>query len=69
VDQQFSNSFEKWKAMGKPQEVTSPQYKELETAGQLQLVTSPQWKNVNSGKMTLHFDLPRQGVSLIRLTW
>jgi xylan 1,4-beta-xylosidase len=69
VDQQFSNSFEKWKAMAKPQEVTSEQYKELETAGQLQLVTSPQWTKVHSGKMTLHFDLPRQGVSLIRLTW
>ena len=32
VDQQFSNSFETWSAMGKPQQVTSGQYKELKTA-------------------------------------
>ena len=55
--------------MGKPQQVTDGQYNELEKAGQLQLVTSPQWNEVINGKMTLHFDLPRQGVSLIRLTW
>jgi xylan 1,4-beta-xylosidase len=69
VDDQFSNSFEKWKAMGKPQDVTAEQYKELEQAGQLQLYTSPEWKNLDSGKAVLNFDLPRQGVSFIQLTW
>jgi xylan 1,4-beta-xylosidase len=69
VDEIFSNSFEKWKAMGKPQQVTSEQFKELEATGQLQLYTSPEWKNVNDGTVVLKFNLPRQGVSLIRLTW
>jgi xylan 1,4-beta-xylosidase len=69
VDEQFSNSFEKWKAMGKPQEVADQQYKELERAGQLQLYTSPEWKETSNGKAELKFDLPRQGVSLIQLTW
>ena len=69
VDQQFSNSFEKWKAMDKPQQVTGEQYKELEKAGQLQLFTSPQWVEANNGKTVLKFDLPRQGVSFIQLTW
>lgn len=69
VDDQFSNSFEKWKSMGKPQQVTDEQYKELEQAGQLQLYTSPEWKEIRNGKVGLKFDLPRQGVSLLQLTW
>lgn len=69
VDQQFSNSFEAWKAMGKPQQVTDEQYQALERAGQLQLYTSPEWKKAVNGKMVVKFDLPGQGISLIRLTW
>lgn len=69
VDDQFSNSFEKWRAMGAPQQVTAEQYKELERAGQLQLYTSPEWKVTSNGKAELKFDLPRQGVSLIQLIW
>jgi len=69
VDQQYSNSFEKWKALGRPQEVTAEQYKMLETAGQLQLLSSPEWKPVKDRSTTLKFDLPRQGVSLIQLSW
>jgi len=69
IDQQFSNSFEKWKAMGKPQNVTDGQYKELEKAGQLQLYNSPRWNEVINGKTVLKFNLPRQAVSLIQITW
>src|SRR6185369_6883758 len=60
IDQQFSNSFEKWKAMGKPQNVTDGQYKELENAGQLQLYNSPQWNEAIHGKAVLEFNLPGQ---------
>jgi len=69
VDKQFSNSFEKWKAIGKPQQVTEEQYKELEKAGQLQLYTSPEWKETKNGTATLKFDLALQAVSFIQLTW
>jgi xylan 1,4-beta-xylosidase len=69
VDDKFSNSFEKWKAMGKPEKVSAEQYKELERAGQLQLLTSPEWKEIKDGKTVLNFDLPRQGVSFIQLSW
>ena len=69
VDEQFSNSFEEWKVMGKPQQVTDAQYDQLEKAGQLQTVESPQWKTVKDGKIELEFNLPRQGVSFIRMTW
>lgn len=69
VDSEFSNSFEKWKAMGKPQNVNAEQFKELERAGQLQLLTSPEWIETKNGKGILNFGLPRQAVSLIRMTW
>jgi xylan 1,4-beta-xylosidase len=69
VDQQFSNSFEAWKAMGKPGQVTNEQYRALEEAGQLQLYNSPEWKKANNGELILKFDLPRQGVSFNRITW
>lgn len=68
VDHQFSNSFEKWKTMGKPQQVSDEQYKELERAGRLQLGTSPEWKMINKGELRLKFDLPGQGVSFIQIT-
>lgn len=69
IDKDFSNSFEKWKQMGKPQTVTAQQYTELERSGQLQMVNSPEWISTSNGKTVLKFDLPRQGVSLIRLSW
>jgi xylan 1,4-beta-xylosidase len=69
VDQQFSNSFEKWKTMQKPQQVTADQYQKLEQAGQLQLYTSPEWKKTNKGELGLRFDLPGQSVSFIQISW
>ena len=69
VDDQFSNSFEEWKSIGSPQQVTNEQYKKLESAGQLHLYTSPEWIETNSRNVDLKFDLPKQGVSLIQLTW
>ena len=69
VDDQFSNSFEAWKAMGQPQQVTTAQYEALDKAGQLQTLESPQWKKVKNGVVEVEFNLPRHGVSMIRLTW
>ena len=69
VDDHFSNSFEKWKTMGKPQNVSGQQYEDLERAGQLQLYTSPYWVETSNGMVNLKFDLPRQAVSLWVLTW
>jgi xylan 1,4-beta-xylosidase len=69
IDKDHSNSYEVWKRMRSPQNPTSLQYAELEQAGQLQLLTSPQWINTRDGNAVLGFDLPRQGVSLLRLTW
>jgi hypothetical protein len=43
--------------------------KQLEQAGQLQLLNSPEWINTANGEAVIHFSLPRQGVSLLRLTY
>lgn len=69
VDNEFSNSYEAWKAMGSPAQPNESQYRKLEQAGQLQLLESPRWIAGSQGKIALHFDLPRHGVSLLRLSW
>jgi len=69
VDRRFSNSFEKWKSMGKPEQVTDEQHQQLKTAGQLQSYIAAQWKKTNNGKLILKFNLPSQAVSFIRITW
>jgi len=42
---------------------------QLERAGQIQLPGSPEWLRATNGRVTLKFDLPRQGLSLLKLTW
>jgi len=69
VDQSHSNSFEVWKEMGSPQKPTPEQYRRLERSGQLQLLGSPRWQDTIEGQFRTKFDLPRQGVSLLKLTW
>ena len=69
IDAAHSNAFEVWKAMGSPQQPSEKQYRELEAAGQLQLLSSPEWISVENDVVTLHFDLPRQAVSLVRVSW
>ena len=69
IDQQHSNSYEAWKAMGSPKTPTSEQIATLESAGQLQMYNSPMWMNVKNGEIQLDFPLPRHSVSLIKLTW
>ena len=69
IDKDHSNAYEAWKKMGSPQNVTDEQYKQLEQAGQLQLLNSPEWINTANGEVVIHFSLPRQGVSLLRLTY
>ncbi|MFB9293216.1 GH39 family glycosyl hydrolase [Persicitalea jodogahamensis] len=69
IDQQHSNSYEAWKRMGSPQKPTPEQIDALEAAGQLQMLTSPEWMNVEKSTLKLPFDLPRQGVSLIKVSW
>jgi len=69
IDKEHSNSFEVWKSMGKPQDVSPDQFEQLEDAGQLELLTSPEWVETEDGKLLVKFTLPRQGVSLVRFEW
>jgi xylan 1,4-beta-xylosidase len=69
IDTTHSNAFEVWKAMGSPLQPTGAQFRTLEAAGQLQLFTSPEWATMANRALTLKFELPRQAVSLIRVTW
>ncbi|HKW16065.1 MAG TPA: hypothetical protein VJO35_01005 [Terriglobales bacterium] len=69
IDSAHSNAFAAWKEIGSPQSPTTDQYKRLESAGQLQLLNSPQWIHVEHGTAQLRFELPRQGLSLIKISW
>ena len=69
VDGSHSNSFAEWKNMNSPSNPSLDQQKRLEDAGQLQEVASPRWVAVKDGHVNLNFVLPRQGLSLIRITW
>jgi xylan 1,4-beta-xylosidase len=69
IDEEHSNSYTAWLSMGAPQQVSRSQYEALEAAGKLELLDAPTWVDVINGTTTLNFELPRQGVSLLRLTW
>ncbi|WP_242527909.1 GH39 family glycosyl hydrolase [Allomuricauda sp. CAU 1633] len=69
IDNENSNSYEVWKAMGSPQNPSPEQIKELEKAGQLKMLTSPTYMTITESTTTVEMELPRQGVSLLQFTW
>jgi xylan 1,4-beta-xylosidase len=69
VDERHSNSYSMWKQMGSPQQPTEEQYGALVAAGQLRTVGSPEWVKARKGLMESRFRLPRQGVSLVEVSW
>jgi xylan 1,4-beta-xylosidase len=69
IDAGHSNAYTVWQQMGSPQQPTAEQYARLEAAGQLQLLGSPEWMGAKDGKLELRFDLPRQGISLVKVSW
>jgi xylan 1,4-beta-xylosidase len=68
IDDTHSNAWSVWKKMGSPQQPTHEQYAALEAAGQLQELESPRWIGA-SKQIKLDIRLPRQGVSLLQLSW
>jgi xylan 1,4-beta-xylosidase len=69
VDRDRSNSYEAWKKLGSPQPPSPQQYEALAKAGELQELHPPQSPNVKGGVLSVSFTLPRQGVSLVKLSW
>jgi xylan 1,4-beta-xylosidase len=68
IDNEHSNSYQLWKKMGAPQNPTTEQVAFLEKAGQLQMMNEPVKMKVKD-KMKIGVHLPRQGVSLLKLSW
>jgi xylan 1,4-beta-xylosidase len=69
VDRTHSNAYEAWMRMGSPQPPTKAQAKQLARDGQLQPFERSRRVPADDGRVRLTFPLPRQGVSLVRLTW
>jgi xylan 1,4-beta-xylosidase len=68
IDQTHSNAFTAWKAMGSPQEPTAQQYEKLVASG---LLAAPEASttSIADRTATITLALPRQGVSLLVVTW
>ena len=69
IDEDHSNAFAAWKRMGSPQPPTPEQYAQLEQAGQLTALGAAEILRVADAKARLWFKLPRQAVSLVRISW
>jgi xylan 1,4-beta-xylosidase len=69
IDDTHSNAYTVWKAMGSPQQPTTEQYAQLQAVDGLQLLTSPEWLDIVDGKLELQTELPRQSISLVKITW
>jgi xylan 1,4-beta-xylosidase len=69
VDETHSNSFTAWKQMGSPHSLTPQQQQRLQDEGQLKLLSSPHWVYVENGSISATFILPREAMSLVRITW
>jgi xylan 1,4-beta-xylosidase len=65
IDETRSNAFTLWKALGEPQKPTTAQYAELEQAGKLATLGADEQTTVSDHAVTVDFNLPRQGVSLL----
>jgi xylan 1,4-beta-xylosidase len=69
MDSNHGDSFAAWKEMGSPQSPSESEHTRLESSGQLQLLNSPARIDAKQGTIDLHFTLPRQGLSLLRVAW
>jgi len=68
VDEIHSNSYTAWKAMGSPQTLSAAAREQLQRQGQLEQVKSPEWIAVERA-LEVKFELPRESMSLIRVSW
>jgi xylan 1,4-beta-xylosidase len=69
VDASHSNAYAVWKEMGSPAAPGSETLVQLQKAGQLQPLEPSRPIPTRKGSTHLQFDLPRQGLSLLRLSW
>jgi xylan 1,4-beta-xylosidase len=69
VDATHSNAYARWLQMGSPQPPTAAQQAALQRAGQLERFEPDRQVSTSGGTATVMFPLPRQGVSLVLLSW
>jgi xylan 1,4-beta-xylosidase len=69
IDGEHSNAYTKWKEMGSPQRMDLTDQQELQDAGQLRRLDGPSWIAIEEGRARMEFAMPRESVSLIRLSW
>ena len=69
IDNNHSNSYELWKKMGSPQNPTAEQIAELEKAGQLEMFSVPEEIKITNKTATIKMQLPRQAVSLVKISY
>ena len=69
IDDTHSNAYTVWKQMGSPQQPTTEQYQQLKAAAGLQLLGSPVWSDVVNGRLELNSTMPRESISLVKLSW
>ena len=69
IDEEHSNAFSAWKRMGSPQKPTPEQYAQLEKSGQLTALGPTENVRLEKGNNTISITLPRQAVSLVRISW
>lgn len=67
VDQEHSNAYSEWVRQGKPMYPAPGQYAAMKARDGLELLTAPQQVTSDDGKVTLAFDLPVHGISLIKI--
>ncbi|HUB52754.1 MAG TPA: hypothetical protein VL986_11420, partial [Terracidiphilus sp.] len=69
IDDDHSNAYSAWLAMGSPQHPSDDQYRRLKAAGQLQMLGSPQWLDAHDGKVEIQSSLPLESVTLMKFSW
>jgi xylan 1,4-beta-xylosidase len=69
IDQNHSNAYALWQTMGAPQQPAADQYAQLQAAGRLALLSEPAVIRVDNHTASVHLNLPRQAVSLLRVSW
>lgn len=67
IDQEHSNAYAEWVRQGKPMYPTPEQRAAIKARDGLEMVTPAQAVTVEHGQVTLQFDLPVHGVSLLIL--
>jgi xylan 1,4-beta-xylosidase len=69
IDDNHSNAYTAWKAMGSPQNPTPTQFAELKSKDGLQLLEAPRSLTVADGAVTIGTEMPHHAISLMQLDW